>query len=428
MTQADAPMPEPMPDLVLNDPDRMAELERSPAARRRKNLLFVLFCVLVAMLSLVILAVLLLLIFIEGVGTLNWAFLASPPNPDPARAGIYPALFGTVWICAVCAAAALPLGVASAIFLEEYQPRQRWFRALHNFIQLNIANLAGVPSVVYGIIGLTAFTAMFGLFGTARQPMLEWGVSYHDQYFNEAYQVLLVPVVGPDAPEAELRSGMNAFLLRTPEAPAGVDPNTLDPVREEVTLNVIGPDEPFPTDPDRAARTVRSTNEPGRIDFKEFYYFRVPFGRGVLAGGLTLMLVILPVVIIATQESLRAVPDSLREGALGMGATRWQMIYRVTLPAAIPGIMTGSIIAMSRAIGEAAPLLMIAGIVFITSAPGHLMDDFTAMPLQIYNWAGRPQQAFHEVAASGIIILLSVLLLFNGLAVFIRQRFQKQLK
>ncbi len=415
------------PRLVLNNPDRMAALRRSPAGRRRKNLLFVSFCVLVAMLSLVILAVLLLLIFIQGAGGLDWSFLTSPPNPDPAQAGLYPALFGTIWICAVCAAAALPLGVASAIFLEEYQPRRRWFRAVHQFIQLNIANLAGVPSVVYGIVGLTAFTAMFGLFGTPRNPALEWGVTYHDQYFNEAYQVLLVPVEGPNAPQATLRPGMTAFLMEMPDAPEGIDPNTLDPVRRQVRLNVIGPDEAFPDDPALAARTVRTTEEPGRIDFKEAYYFRLPFGRGVLAGGLTLMLVILPVVIIATQESLRAVPDSLREGALGMGATRWQMIYRVTLPAAVPGIMTGSIIAMSRAIGEAAPLLMIAGIVFITTAPRHLMDDFTAMPLQIYNWAGRPQQSFHDVAASGIIILLAVLLLFNGLAVLIRHRFQKRL-
>jgi len=138
-------------------------------------------------------------------------------------------------------------------------------------------------------------------------------------------------------------------------------------------------------------------------------------------------LVILPIIIISSQEALRAVPSSLRQASLGLGATPWQTVRRVTLPAAFPGILTGAIIAMSRAIGEAAPLLMIAGIVFITRAPSNLMDDFTAMPLQIYNWAGRPQKEFHDLAASGIIVLLTALLLFNAIAVFMRQKLQKPL-
>jgi phosphate transport system permease protein len=140
------------------------------------------------------------------------------------------------------------------------------------------------------------------------------------------------------------------------------------------------------------------------------------------------MLVILPIVIISSQEALRAVPDSLRQGALACGSTRWQMISRMTLPAAVPGIMTGSILAMSRAIGEAAPILIIAGIVFIRFTPEHLMDEFTALPLQIYDWAGRPQTYFHRTAAAGIIVLLAVLLTFNALAIVIRQRFQKPLQ
>jgi phosphate transport system permease protein len=139
------------------------------------------------------------------------------------------------------------------------------------------------------------------------------------------------------------------------------------------------------------------------------------------------MLVVLPIVIIASQESLRAVPNSIREGALGMGATRWQTVWNVSLPAAVPGIMTGAILAMSRAIGEAAPILMIAGIVYITNTPRNMMDDFTTMPLQIYEWAQRPKEVFHWLAASGIIVLLLVLLVFNALAVFIRQKYQKPL-
>ncbi|MBT8484349.1 MAG: phosphate ABC transporter permease PstA [Phycisphaerae bacterium] len=262
-------------------------------------------------------------------------FVTSPPSRRPERAGIGPSLAGTIWICAVCGLVALPLGVGTAIFLEEYRPKPRWARAAHAFVQLNISNLAGVPSIVYGIIGLTAFVQMFDVLGTPNDP---W------------------------------------FTLGTPDA---------------------------------------------------WYYLQVPFGRGVLAGGLTLMLVILPIVIVSAQEALRAVPDSLRQGSLALGSTRWQTIRRMTLPSAIPGIMTGSILAMSRAIGEAAPVLIICGIVFIRFLPQNVMDEFTALPLQIYDWAGRPQEDFHRVAASGILVLLAVLLTFNAIAIVIRQRFQK---
>ena len=181
----------------------------------------------------------------------------------------------------------------------------------------------------------------------------------------------------------------------------------------------------MPSDSNLRAVTLRTDAEAGRISRKAWYYLQLPFGRGVLAGALTLMLVVLPIVIVSSQESLRAVPDSLREAALGLGATRWQVVWNVTLPASIPGIMTGSILATSRAIGEAAPILIIAGIVYIASAPGHLMDDYSVMPLQIYNWAQRPQKDFHGLAATGIIVLLVILLTFNAVAVFIRQRLQK---
>ncbi|MBL8747325.1 MAG: ABC transporter permease subunit [Phycisphaerae bacterium] len=161
----------------------------------------------------------------------------------------------------------------------------------------------------------------------------------------------------------------------------------------------------------------------GRED--SFFYLRIPLGGSVLAGALTLMLVILPVVIISSQEALRAVPRSLREGAFAAGATRWQVVSRMVLPSAIPGIMTGVILAMSRAIGEAAPLLVVGGFLFITFTPVNVMSDFAAMPLQIYQWASRPQPEFYSVAASGIIVLLTVLLAFNAAAILIRQKFQK---
>ena len=165
-----------------------------------------------------------------------------------------------------------------------------------------------------------------------------------------------------------------------------------------------------------------------RNERRSWYYFQLPLGKGVLAGGLTLMLVILPIVIISSVEALRAVPNSLRQASLAMGATHWQTVRQVTLPASIPMIMTGSILAMSRAIGEAAPILVLGVALFITRTPQNLMDQFTILPMQVYNWAGRPGESFQALAASGIIILLVVLLTFNLVAILIRQRLQKPLQ
>jgi phosphate transport system permease protein len=308
---------------------------RSRAVRRRKDQAFNLFCMMAAGLSIVILGVLLTSIFMQGYDHLTWDFITTPPSRKAANAGIYPAMIGSISLLIVCAVTAVPIGVATAVLLEEFKPKHPLLMRIHGFIQLNIANLAGVPSVVYGILGLTALVNMFGLFGSALEPIYTFG---------------------------------------KPE---------------------------------------------------NWYYLKVPFGRSVLAGGITLMLVVLPVVIVSSQEALRSVPDSLRRGALALGATKWQTVWTITLPSSIGGIMTGTILAMSRAIGEAAPILVIAGVVYIRFTPTHVMDDFTAMPLQIFDWASRPNEAFHRVAAAGILVLLAVLLTFNAVAVFIRYKFQR---
>lgn len=304
-------------------------------ARMIRDRLFMVLCVVITLLSVIVLGTLLFAIAQKGIKYFNLDFLSAYPSRFPQKAGFKGAIWGSLWLVSICALTALPLGIGAAVYLEEFAPKNRFTR----FIQLNISNLAGVPSIVYGIIGLTSFAYMFNLFGSPMDPMWE------------------------------------------------------------------------------------STSDPSK-----WYYVRLPFGGCVLTGGLTLMLVILPVIVIASREALRAVPDSLREGALAAGATRWQMVARMTLPAAIPGIMTGVILAISRAIGEAAPILVIGGIMFVTFTPQNLMDDFAAMPLQIFNWASRPQEEFAHVAATGIIVLLAILLVFNAAAVFVRQTFQKPLQ
>jgi phosphate transport system permease protein len=245
----------------------------------------------------------------DGLGQLNWSFVSSFPSSLPSRAGIQSPIVGTIYLMFLVAAITVPIGVGAALYLEEYADRNRWY---NRAIELNIQNLAAVPSIVYGILGL-------------------------------------------------------AFLVR------GLD-----------------------------------------------------LGRVLLAGALTLSLLVLPIVIIASREAIRAVPPSIREGALALGATRWQMIWRQVLPASIPGIATGSILALSRAIGETAPLILIGAIVFVPFNPSSLTDQFTALPIQIFNWTTRPQEEFKLLAAGAILVLLALLLTMNAFAIWLRNRYQRR--
>jgi phosphate transport system permease protein len=254
----------------------------------------------------VLLAVLLVHATREGLPWLDLQFIKDFPSRFPARAGIKSALVGTLWLISLTAVFSIPIGVAGAIYLEEYASRTR----LNTAIEISIANLAGVPSIVYGMLGLAIFVRWMAL------------------------------------------------------------------------------------------------------------------GRSVVAGALTMSLLILPVIIISSREALRAVPDSIRRASFALGATQWQTIRHHVLPAALPGILTGTILALSRAIGETAPLIMIGALTYVAFVPAGPMDAFTALPIQIFNWVSRPQQEFHELAAAGIVVLLAVLLLMNGIAVVIRQRSQ----
>jgi phosphate transport system permease protein len=274
------------------------------ARRRMLDRAFGALCLGATVLAVFFLVALLFGLVRDGFSRLTPTLLTAFPSRFPDRAGIKAALAGTLWVVSLTALFAIPTGVAAAIWLEEYAKKTRW----SSLIQTNIANLAGVPSIVYALLGLAVFVRIFGL------------------------------------------------------------------------------------------------------------------GRSVLSGALTLSLLILPTVILATQEALRAVPGSLRDASFGLGASRWQTIRRAVLPSAASGIFTGIILAISRAMGETAPLVTIGAATFITFTPKTPLDSFTALPIQIFDWAGRPQDGFHKNAAAASLLLLLVLLSINAVAIFLRQR------
>ncbi len=285
-----------------------AEFQRRRRVRQLKGQVFYALCLASILIGVGMLAALLYNIISDGITRVNWDFLSSFPSRHADQAGIKAALLGSIYVVGLAGVLAFTLGVGAAIYLEEYAARS-WFARI---IQVNIANLAGVPSIVYGILGLEIFVRIMMM------------------------------------------------------------------------------------------------------------------GKSVLAGGLTLALLVLPIVIIAAQEAIRAVPPSLREGGFALGATRWQVIRTLVLPYAFPGILTGVILAVSRAVGETAPLIVMGALTFVPFAPDGPLSPFTVLPIQIFNWVSRPQEDFHTAAAAGIIVLLVVLLTMNALAVFLRNKFQKR--
>ena len=275
------------------------------------------------LIGLAVLLALVLDILADGLGRLGWQFLTSYPSRRPEEAGILSAWVGTLWIMLLTGLFTIPLGIMAAIYLEEYS-RKNW---LTNLIEINIANLAGVPSIIYGLLGLGLFVRAMGL------------------------------------------------------------------------------------------------------------------DRSVISGAATLAILVMPIVIMATREALRAIPSSMREASYALGATKWQTISSQVLPAAVPGIMTGIILAMSRAVGETAPLITIGALTYVAFLPTSpvssefpfisiqgLFDPFTVLPIQIFNWVSRPQKGFFEDAAGGIIVLLIITFTMNALAIWIRHRYQKRIR
>ncbi|MEH7380982.1 phosphate ABC transporter permease PstA [Bacillus sp. JJ1533] len=286
------------------------QVQKKMGARLVTNRITKIIFLLSTLLGLVVLVLLFYQVISDGLGWINLDFITSKLSTDPDRAGIMGAILGTVWLMVVVAPVTMFLGIGTAIYLEEYATKGR----LQTFIQTNIANLAGVPSIVFGILGLTVFVRMMGL------------------------------------------------------------------------------------------------------------------GNIVLAGGLTMSLLVLPIVVVASQEALRAVPQFLREASYGLGATKWQTIKKVVLPAAIPGILTGVILASSRAVGETAPLTVIGIPALLIPFPDTIFDKFTVLPIQIYYWTldAALVAEYANLAAATIIILLLILLIMNSIAVIIRNKFQKR--
>jgi phosphate ABC transporter permease subunit PstA len=301
-------------ELVRPQPQQLGRAQqrgdRSPAA-----LAFLIALWFSLFVALAFLAALLITTILEGYGRLDANLLFNYTSQlFPENAGARAAILGTVWVILTTIVLAVPLGVAAAIYLEEFGDPDKWY---FRIVELNIQNLAAVPSIIYGLLTL-------GVAG------------------------VLAPLLG-----------------------------------------------------------LRNVN-------------------AVIFGAIALTLLILPVIIIATRESLRAVPAEIRAGSLALGATPWQTVWKQTLPAAVPGIATGTILAVSRAIGEAAPLLLLGAFVFVTFDPNGLLSGFTTLPVQIYNWVGQPQAEFREVASAAIIVLLALLLLLNGVAILIRNKLQRR--
>ena len=292
---------------------RTVDLQTQDAGRRRRDRAFYGLLLFSVAIGFITLGTLLIDVFSRAINwtgaTVDLVLLLEPPSADPALAGARPAILATIYIGVLLLLITVPLGVGTAIYLEEYANRDRWYNRL---LEVNIQNLAAVPSIVYGILGL-------------------------------------------------------AFLVRG-----------------------------------------------------------LGLGRVLLAGALILALLVLPTVIIAAREAIRAVPNSIRQGAYALGATQWQVIWRQVLPAATPGIATGTILALSRGLGETAPLLLVGALTYVSFNPT-ILGDFTALPIQIYQWIARPQEEFHgPLAAAGIVVLLVIVLSLNAVAIWLRSRFQRR--
>lgn len=336
---------------------------------------------------------------------ISWDFIISSVSSSATTAGLLTALLGTFWIIVITAVVALVIGVGAAIYLEEYAT-DNW---LNSLIEINIRNLAAIPSVIYGMLGLAVFAFAFG---PLTAGML-FGVNLPEQSEQNVLRAINSAVPAGTIDDADMESLKQTFFSYRQLSLSNLF--TFGTPSDQQARESV----------DQAIRTSTLTEEQRQAlagALKTYGSFPVN-GRTVLSAGLTLALLILPVIITNAQEAIRAVPQAVREASYGLGATRWQTVSRTVLPAALPGIMTGIILSISRAIGETAPLLVVGASTFIGINPNGPFSKFTVVPIQIYQWTSRPELVFKNVAAAAIIVLLVVMVLLNGIAIFIRNRF-----
>lgn len=277
---------------------------------RLKDQLFKFWGIACTLIGLVMLIIFIGGILVDGLSRIDWAFITDLPSRKPEKSGIWTPLMGSVWVLVLTAIISFPVSVAAGVYLEEYAKKNR----LSALLEINISNLAGVPSIIYGLLGLEVFVRIMNL------------------------------------------------------------------------------------------------------------------GASVLAGALTLSLLILPIIIVATREAIKAVPNSIRDASYALGASKWQTVWNQVLPASSGGILTGVILALSRAVGETAPLIVVGALAYVPFAPQGPLDQFSVLPIQIFNWISRPQQGFIDNAAAAIIILLLITFIMNGIAVYFRNKWQKKLQ
>lgn len=338
----------------------------------------------------------------------NWLsadFVTSSVSSSATTAGLLTALLGSFWIITITAVVALIIGVSAAIYLEEYATDN----AINRLIEINIRNLAAIPSVIYGMLGL--FVLVF-TFGPITSGML-FGVNLPSQSEENIQRAISSAVPIEKLTETDIQRLHDVFESYRQISISNVltfggpsIENTREAIAAAINTAALTPGEA-----EQLAENLR-------------VYGSFPVnGRTVLSAGMTLALLILPIIIINAQEAVRAVPRSIREASYGLGATKWQTVSRSVLPAALPGILTGVILSVSRALGETAPLLVVGASTFIGINPNGPFSKFTVVPIQIYQWTSRPELEFRNVAAAAIIVLLTVMILLNGAAILLRNRY-----
>ena len=375
---------------------------------------------------------------------LDSEFLTMPMSSTPALAGVRTALIGSVGLMAVVVLVALPIGVGAAIYLEEYAKQG----FINRLIETNVRNLAGVPSIIYGMLGLAIFVRALAPFTSGLifhynfdvptvetvvqriAPAFDGEIGYDGSAITSESAKVGAPALQRIV-DTFLHFGTPSLTMQGNSSVHEMADALADALSIAVDVSIVPADGDHDIDV-RGNYYRLDVREAGVFSEDAYYQLLAdlarinsfsPNGRTLLSAGLTLVLLIMPIIIINAQEAIRAVPYTIREASYGLGATRWQTIWNQVLPAALPGIMTGTILSVSRAVGETAPLIVVGAATFLVTDPTGPFSQFTAMPIQIYQWTARPQGQYADIAAAAIIVLLTLMLTLNAAAIFLRNRY-----